>query len=1473
MALTVERLVGRNAEIAMLDHALDELHERRGGAIELAGEPGIGKTRLLRELAARADAQGRTVLSGSASELERELPFWVFVDALDEYLQGLEPRRLAALDEADRAQLGHVFPSFDAHTAGVGPGVQDERFRTHRAVRHLFELLALPKPLILVLDDVHWADAATIELLGSLLRSPPAAAVLIAIAVRPRQLPTRLSGTLERAIRTGAMSRVELDALSAPEAQELLGEAVRGRAADALYAESGGNPFYLQQLVRAPLRPGAGGRGAESVSLSGIEVPAGVAAALTEEFALLAESTRRVLEGASVAGDPFEPELAAAAAEVSEHDALEAVDDLLRRDLVRATEVPRRFRFRHPLVRAAVYEGAPGAWRLGAHERCAAALAARGAPVAERAHHVERSAHRGDTAAVEVLREAARAAAQRAPVSAARLYGAALRVLPETAPAAERVGLLSALGEALSAMGQFDEAHAAVLNGLDLIPAGDSASRLRLSARCAVLESILGRHQQAHTRLTGALDGLSDTGSPEAVELMLVLHLDAFYRRDYTAMRDWTKRALAASKPLGHRSLTAAAASTLVLASLLAGDVAAARTGREEATALVAALSDDELALHLDAAANLARADLYLDRYDEAGALAERTLAVAHATGQGAFPVPYWVGTVRFMRGRRAEAAELLDAGVEAARLPGYPEVLGWSLTSRSQAATAAGDTATALDCAEEGMDVARKLDAGPLVPWCGAALAAALLAGGEPHRAVEELLASAGGDELTEIPGPWRVNYLELLTRCWLASGRRAEASAAAACAQAVADRLGLRLPRAMADRAVAAVALDRGDAATAAARALGSAATADAVGAVVEGALSRILAGRSLGEAGDRERAAAELQRAAAGSRGVRRPSTARCRRARARPARPSAAPADAAGNARRRRPDRLAHRTRARGRPPGGRPQDQRADRGRALPEPKDGRVAHPPPLPEALGVLPRRGGARRRAGRPRERAERRAIGMREAATTAVSHFRGAPAEPLRVGGIVALSLGALDFGLEQSLIIPALPALAEHYGASLGAIAWMVTGFVLASIVAIPVVGRLGDMLGKRRMLLISLAAFAIGSLVCALAESSGLAIAGRVIQGLGAAVTPLTYGLARDTVAPERLPHAIGAVVGGASAGAAIGFLLSGLLVDTFGAAAVFWFLLGFAILIAIAVRVLVRESAVRADVRLDPGGAALLGLGLLALLLAISRGSTWGWTSGRTLLTFLAALSLLAAFALVEDRVRQPLVNLGLVVTRPFASANLCAFAFGYSFFIAVFVIPQIAAAPASTGYGLGLSTTGIGLILLPTGVASLAGGLAGGRVLERLGPRALVAGGAALGIAGYTFLALTHPSPATLAIGSAAVGFAWGVILTGIASVVVRSAAPDSTSVAVAVNAVTRNTAVAIGAQVAFAIIAGADAARTFPVESAYTWVFAMGGLGAVLLLLTSALMPDRTLLPAAERREPDPSSAGKTEKLLGPA
>ena len=149
---------------------------------------------------------------------------------------------------------------------------------------------------------------------------------------------------------------------------------------------------------------------------------------------MLSGTARSLLGGAAVAGDPFEPELAASAAAIAEDLAINAVDELLQLDLIRPADVPRRFRFRHPLVRRTVYEAAPGGWRLGAHERCAEALTARGAAAAARAHHIERSAREGDLAAVAVLREAGEQTARLAPASAARWYAGALRLLPQTAP-------------------------------------------------------------------------------------------------------------------------------------------------------------------------------------------------------------------------------------------------------------------------------------------------------------------------------------------------------------------------------------------------------------------------------------------------------------------------------------------------------------------------------------------------------------------------------------------------------------------------------------------------------------------------------------------------------------------------------------------------------------------------------------------------------------------------------------------------------------------------------------------------------------------------------------------------------------------------------------------------------------------------------------------------------------------------------
>ena len=855
MATVAEPLIGRVEEVDALDRAVSGLAESGAATLVVLGEPGIGKTRILGELAARADEAGQIVLSGSASELESDLPFWVFVDALDEYVMAMEPRRLESLEDDVRAELARLLPSMSDHSASGEIALQDERYRAHRAVRELLERLAATKPLVVILDDVHWADSASIELIGALLRRPPSAAVLLTVAARPRQLPARLAAALERGRRAGALTQLELVGLGREDSTRLLGGNLDDDTARALYDESGGNPFFLEQLARAP-HPASRAPASAPLTLAGIEVPQAVVVALTEELSLLPPQTREFLNGAAVAGDPFEPDLAAAAGSIDERDAAQALDELLARDLVRPTDVPRRFRFRHPLVRRAVYDAAPGGWRLGAHERCAAALEARGASPAARAHHVEHAAREGDLEALGVLRDAGFASTLRAPASAPRRT---------SAPIEERGALLMARGGALAATGQLEAARADLLATLGLVPSGAEALRVKLVVACAGVEHLLGRHEEAHRRLEDALQHLPDPVGPEAVALMVELAIDGLFRAEFDSMREFAERAVAAAEPVGDDGLTATALGVLTLACSFTGAMLLGLLDRARAAAIVDAMSDEQLAGRIDAAAHLAAAEIYLDRYFEAGQHAERALAVGRATGI-LFPtlVPT-LGTAYFMRGRLSESADALDGGVEAARVADIVQAKGWSLFNRSMCALFAGEVDAAIDMGEEALMYCRKLDQSFVSGWAGVALAAALSRNDEHESAGDVLLASAGGEEMPIIPGGWRAFGQELLTRSYLALGRRDDAERLATVAAPTGEAGELPMARAWSGRAAAAIALDKGDAATAAELALASAAAAQSAGVVVEAALSRTLAGRALAEAGRTDEGIAELQRAA--------------------------------------------------------------------------------------------------------------------------------------------------------------------------------------------------------------------------------------------------------------------------------------------------------------------------------------------------------------------------------------------------------------------------------------------------------------------------------------------------------------------------------------------------------------------------------------------------------------------------------
>ena len=859
MTQRTDQLVGRADEVAILDGLVAGLQDGRPRALAVLGSAGIGKSRLLSELARRAEASEHLVLAGTAAELEQDLPFGPFVNALDDFLVALDPQRLSRLGDDVRGELARVFPALaDAAADGAKP-LQDERYRSHRAVRTLLETLAT-RPLVLVLDDFHWADGASVELAGALLRRPPAARVMLVLAARPLRRHQPFDAELTRAERTGGLVRLELGPLGAADTRALLGGDVPAALADTLHEESGGVPFYIEQLARSATRGSSAG-----VAAGGGDtlVPAPVVAAMRDELALLDAGVRRALEGASVAGDPFEPELAAAAAGTSEAEALDALDELLRTDLVRPTDQPRRFRFRHPLVRRAVYEASPAGWRLGAHERCAALLAERGAAVAVRAHHVERSARQGDAGAADLLREAAEAAAGRAPATAARFYEGALRLLPDSAPAEGRVELLLERATALVAIGRIGDAHAAVVVATELAVAAPPPVLVRALLARARMERLSGDHDETLVHLRAAR-AIVAPGSPDAVALAVEF---ALWSPDPAGMREWADRAVEEAEALGDPPLCASARAALALASVWWADPAAADRATSAAAEAIDGLGDEQLSRRLGAAGTLALAELHRDRFADASRHAERALTIARRVGDGQLLAPLYavLGTTLAIEGRLQEAWDLLDGALEAARLRDDEPGLAWVLLNRGIVATHTGELDAALADVREALEIAGRRKASELGVAAGLSYGIALLASGDAAGALQTMLDAGGGERVDRVPGGFRVMYLEALTRARIELGLLEDARRTMDYAQEVAAHVDQPHAAAMAHLARARVELAGGDAEAAGAAARTAMDDAERAGALLTVAIARTVLGRALVAGGDRAGAVEQLTRAA--------------------------------------------------------------------------------------------------------------------------------------------------------------------------------------------------------------------------------------------------------------------------------------------------------------------------------------------------------------------------------------------------------------------------------------------------------------------------------------------------------------------------------------------------------------------------------------------------------------------------------
>ncbi|WP_043721192.1 AAA family ATPase [Kutzneria sp. 744] len=783
-------LVGRAAELARLEEVAAQA-KTAFRLVEVVGEPGTGKTRLLGEFTSK-----RLVLKGRAVEQEREAPFAPLVDALvDRVDAGLASR----LSEAETQLLASAFPVLEgtAQEAVVKP-------RLYRAMRSLLRELA---PATVVLDDVHWADEATIELVDYLVRHPLPAPMLLVLAYRPHQVSFRLS----RALADQAV-KIELGPLSKADVDQLLGPTVSPHARNRLYEESGGNPFYLDTLAR--------------------ELPESARATLAGELAGLGTTEALVAKAAAVAGESFEPSVIAHVAEVSEQAVLQAFDDLVARDVLREVEGSGRFRFRHGVLRQVAYDGAAAGWRHGAHTRIAAYLAKVGAPATRRAEHVVRSAKYGDVEAKDTLVTAARAIATNQPAKAASWYEAARQLATE-----DDVDIRTELAFCHGVSGRIMPALEMFGAALKTMPE-DHESRAPAAAFAALLAHLRGEHDWARLLLTSELNR-----QPEAPPLRLQLVLDAAMKGEARTAKPF----LDAAPDDDRNRWTVPFAALNAYVKTVEGNRFDAVKAVNDAARMVDASDDDEFLTWLPAIHMLSWAEVLIGQHRLA--LRHFTKAVDLARDNGhLYFLPQLLHGLSFayvVAGRTADGLAAVEealesmhpqAGIRGALLGVWCQLQSW----RGQHATAVRAGRRAIAAIGDAHP--------PLASLARNQLLLAQVHAGNHAKAVEEIR-----EHLPKIDP-----YTRLASCCLLAKADTAHAKHWAEEADRLADG---RLDVDVVFRDMAAAYADND-----ADKALNAAAAAERIGMPLWEATARLHAGTCLARDGRRDEALRELQAAAA-------------------------------------------------------------------------------------------------------------------------------------------------------------------------------------------------------------------------------------------------------------------------------------------------------------------------------------------------------------------------------------------------------------------------------------------------------------------------------------------------------------------------------------------------------------------------------------------------------------------------------
>jgi EmrB/QacA subfamily drug resistance transporter len=435
---------------------------------------------------------------------------------------------------------------------------------------------------------------------------------------------------------------------------------------------------------------------------------------------------------------------------------------------------------------------------------------------------------------------------------------------------------------------------------------------------------------------------------------------------------------------------------------------------------------------------------------------------------------------------------------------------------------------------------------------------------------------------------------------------------------------------------------------------------------------------------------------------------------------------------------------------------------------------------------------------------------------------------------------LALAGIAFALLQSLVAPALRTIQTDLHTTTTTVAWLFTGYLLAASVATPIVGRLGDMFGKKRMLVVTLAIVAAGTLVAALATSIGVLILGRVIQGAGGAIFPLAFAIIRDEFPRERIPTGIALISALLGVGGGLGIILSGPIIEHLSYHWLFWLPLIAVVIACVAAQVVIPESPIRAPGRIDWIGAGLLTGWLVALLVAVSEAPTWGWGSARVLGLFAVAAVVLVLWVRFEDRVEGPLVDMRMMRLNAVWTTNLTALLLGAGMYSSFVLIPEFVELPASGGVGFGSSVTEAGLFLLPATLGMLFVGPLSGRLASSYGAKVPLVLGCFLTALSYIWLAAEHASSWDIYLSAALMGAGIGFAFGAMANLIVAAVRPDETGVATGMNTIVRTIGGALGSQISASVVAAST-------DRAFTTAFAISAGAVLISFLVSLLVPGR--------------------------